>query len=87
MTLLDLVFLFVLDGNLLRFPIQGPVVWLIVKGLWGDKCQVSDSPQASNSGGQGLGKQSAALISHVTACLILVFSTEHWARNSTEEEM
>lgn len=74
--------------NSISSPIPGLGVGLVVKGMWGDKCQVFDSPQASNPGGRMPGPtHSAALISHVTACLISVFSTEHWAKNSRGEEM
>lgn len=89
LALAEPVFLSVLYVNaFLSSPIQALGVGLVVKGMWGDKCQVFDSPQASNPGGRMLGPtQSAALISHVTTCLISVFSTEHWARNSRVEEM
>lgn len=69
-------------------PIKDWGVKLVVKGMWGDKCQVLDSPQASNPGGRMLMlTQSTEPITHVAACLILVFSTEHCARKSKEEEM
>lgn len=50
--------------------------------MCGDKCQVFESPQASDPGGLGVGQQSAALVLHVTACLIWVFLPELWARNA-----
>lgn len=46
---------------LLSFPLQGLRAGLVVKGMWGDKCQVFDSPQASNPGGRALGRHRAPL--------------------------
>ncbi len=46
---------------LLSFPIEGLGVALVVKGMWGDKCQVFESPQASNPGGRMLGRHRAPL--------------------------
>lgn len=41
-----------MDVNAISSPIPGLGVGLVVKGMWGDKCQVFDSPQASNPGGR-----------------------------------
>ncbi len=69
---------------LLSSPIEGLGV---VKGMWGDKCQVFDSPQASNPGGRTLGRHRAPLLFLMWPRVWSQYFHKHWARNSREEEM
>lgn len=82
------VLLSVLYGNaFLSCPIEGPGVGLVVKGMWGDKCQVFDSPQASNPGGRVPAEPEHRSHFSCDRLFDLCVFTEHWARNGTEEEM